>query len=268
LLIRSLLMSFTAKLREFLTKNWINDKMKYQAVKEWPDSTYQKYMIWILSLPTNIQNVPEFAETMMFCPPAQFIINLMKYCGSHPQCPLTEASINQLSKIFLNSMKIYPYHAGSRLVPVEGYQKFIHLLDNMQATINASGALYSSIIGGKPCIYPIGLLHDRAFVGAVENEHYGLKDAILRISESTGMIEVVCLDAVMNTVVHHIYYSLRLNKWRFSDNTTTFYDSLPDILHVLALMKQIKIIFPRSARSAPLRSGPLRSGPPQLIDDE
>jgi len=77
------------------------------------------------------------------------------------------------------------------------------------------------------------------------------------------MIEVVCLDAVMNTVVHHIYYSLRLNKWRFSHNTTKFYESLPDILHVLALMKQIKIIFPKSARS-----GPLRSGPPRLVDDE
>jgi hypothetical protein len=118
--------------------------------------------------------------------------------------------------------------------------------------------LYSSIIGGKPCIYPIGLLHDRAFVGAVENEHYGLKDAILRISESTGMIEVVCMDAVMNTVVHHIYYSLRLNKWRFSDNTTTFYESLPDILHVLATKKQINIIFPKNAHS----------GPPRLVDDE
>ena len=256
-------MSFTATLRDILTKSWINDKMKSQPVKEWSDVKYKQYMIWILSLPTNIPNVPEFAETMMFCPPAQFIINLMKYCGAHPQCPLTEASINQLSMIFLNSMKIYPYHVGSRLVPVEGYQNFIYLLDNMQATIKASGVLYSEIIVGKPCIYPIGLLHDRAFVGAVENEHYGPKDAILRISESTGMIEVVCLDAVMNTVVHHIYYSLRLNKWRFSDDATTFYDSLPDILHVLATMKQINIIFPKSARS-----GPLRSAPPRLVDDE
>ena len=251
-------MSFTAKLHDILTKKWNNDKMKSQPVKEWSNSSYQQYMIWILSLPTNTPNVPEFAETMIFCPPAQFIINLMKYCGSHPQCPLTEASINKLSMIFLNSMKIYPYHAGARLVPVEGYQNFIHLLDNMRATIKASGVLYSSIVDDKPCIYPIGLLHDRAFVGAVENEHYGLKDAILRISESTGMIEVVCLDAVMNTVVHHIYYSLRLNKWRFSDDATTFYESLPDILHVLATKKQINIIFPTRARS----------GPPRLVDDE
>ena len=261
--IRSLLMSFTDTLRNTLPKRWINDNMKSQAVEEWSDVKYQQYIIWILSLPTNTPNVAGFAEMMMFCPPTQFIINLMKYCGGHPQCPLTEASINQLSKIFLASMKIYPYHTGSRLVSVEGYQNFIHLLDNMQATIKASGPLYSSIIGGKPCIYPIGLLHDRAFVGAVENEHYGLKDAILRISESTGMIEVVYLDAIMNTVVHHIYYSLRLNKWRFSDDTTTFYESLPDILHVLALMKQINIIFPKSDRS-----GPPRSGPPRLVDDE
>ena len=246
-------MSHRTRLESQLPFNrWINPCNKvYDSVKKWKPAKYQNYMIWILSLETGTPNMSGFTDMMMFCPPIEFIVDLMKYCGDHPQCPITEASINQLCRIFLNSMKIYSNEEGARLVSVEGFQNFIYLIDNMHATIQACGPLYSSIINGKPFIYPIGLLSDKAFVSAVENGHYGLKDSILRISPITGMIEVVSLNATMNVVVQHIYYSVRLNKWRFHEDTTTFYESLTDILQELVTKKQINIALPRNSRPMP-----------------
>ena len=77
----------------------------------------------------------------------------------------------------------------------------------------------------------------------MESAKYTKNDGVLRISDTTGMIDVLYIHPA-NLIVRSIplYYSERLKKWRFNkDDSTNLYNSLMDIL--LAL-KEIRIRFP------------------------
>ncbi len=187
----------------------------------------------------------------MVCPPWQFIIDLMKYCGDLPHHPITDETINQLCKIFLNNTKIFRNLSFMHLVSIEEFQNFLYFLDNMRTTIQACGELYLSKIRDKHFIYPPGFFNDQTFRSAVSRGYYKSTDIVLRISDSTGMIEAVRLDHVMNVVKYHIYYSVRRKEWRFHEDTTTFYDSLLTILEELMKKEKINITLPTKVRVMP-----------------
>ena len=234
-----LIMAFIARFRERFPKKWIDGA----AVEKMLPEKYQKYMNYILfGIDAKTPNVPGFTEGMMFTPPADFLLHLMSYCVGRPERPLTEASKNRLCGYFLENTRIYKYADGKCINSITGFQNSIYLIYNMYVTIDALGSIWYEKVGNKFFIQPIEYTV-QSLILEMEGGKYTKNDGIVRISDTTGMIDVLYIHPA-NWIVRSIpiYYSERLQKWRFNKNdSTNLYNSLMDILVAL---KEIRIRFP------------------------